>query len=823
MESEDATCTVPGTVTYTATVSAKDSPDGQPHTDSRTTESAALGHKPGSAVRENEVKASCTEDGSYDEVIYCTVCKEELNRETKVIPATGHTYGEPIYEWLEKEAGYDCKATSECILCDESTEGHVVTEKADGKYSVTKKPACEEEGSAVYTAEFTNLLFTPQIKQVTIPATGHEWKFEGFTWTGNDADGYTKAAAEYVCKNAPSHTKTADAKLDVETEDATCTVPGTVTYTATVSAEDSPDGELHTDVIKTESTALGHRPGEPVHENEKAATCEETGSYDEVVYCTVCKEELSREARVIPAKGHDYEFVEFIWTDDTARAAFRCRNDESHEKVIEAEVTEETYDPGCETEGKTVYTATVSAGESPDGTEHTDAKTKVIPATGHDYEFVEFTWTYDTAKASYKCRNDGSHIVTAEAEVTCVTTVPGCETEGSVVYTAIVSAEASPDGAEHTDTRTEVIAAAGHKPEAVTGKLPTCTEAGIIPHFACSVCGRLFRDEAGLEVLTQEDTIMPIDPEAHEWDEGEITTEATCAKEGVKTYHCKHNSEHTKTEAVEKTAHTPMTVPVHENEVAATCEEAGSYDEVIYCKVCGEELSRTSKTTEKLEHSFGEYVLTRPAKPNKSGLWTRTCTRCGAVETKVIPPTKAKAKCKSGKKVKISWTKVPDAERYVIYLSKCNSKFKLIKKTKKLFCAKGGLKSGVCYKFKVVAQKKVGGKWTMISQSYVGHFAAGDLDKVSKTTNPKSISVSRRAVTVGIGQSVKIRAKIRPVKAGRKLLSKRHAAVLRYATDDFDIAAIDKKGRVTGKKAGVCRVYVIGVNGLYKAVGVTVK
>ena len=47
------------------------------------------------------------------------------------------------------------------------------------------------------------------------------------------------------------------------------------------------------------------------------------------------------------------------------------------------------------------------------------------------------------------------------------------------------------------------------------------------------------------------------------------------------------------------TTHTPGEA-VRENEVAATCKEAGSYDEVVYCTVCGTELSRDTKTIEKL-------------------------------------------------------------------------------------------------------------------------------------------------------------------------------------------------------------------------------
>ena len=55
---------------------------------------AKTGHTPGEAVRENEIPASCTADGSYDEVTYCTVCSEKLSTERRTVPAAGHKWSE---------------------------------------------------------------------------------------------------------------------------------------------------------------------------------------------------------------------------------------------------------------------------------------------------------------------------------------------------------------------------------------------------------------------------------------------------------------------------------------------------------------------------------------------------------------------------------------------------------------------------------------------------------------------------------------------------------------------------------------------------------
>ena len=72
--------------------------------------------------------------------------------------------------------------------------------------------------------------------------------------------------------------------------------------------------------------------------------------------------------------------------------------------------------------------------------------------------------------------------------------------------------------------------------------------------------------------------------------------------------------------------------PVTENEVAATCKAEGSYDEVVYCRECGAEISRTAKTKEKTEeHTWGEWVK------NEAGTeQTRECAVCGEKEVKPI-------------------------------------------------------------------------------------------------------------------------------------------------------------------------------------------
>ena len=42
------------------------------------------------------VPATCTADGSHDEVVYCATCNEELSRVTVTDPATGHDFADGV-------------------------------------------------------------------------------------------------------------------------------------------------------------------------------------------------------------------------------------------------------------------------------------------------------------------------------------------------------------------------------------------------------------------------------------------------------------------------------------------------------------------------------------------------------------------------------------------------------------------------------------------------------------------------------------------------------------------------------------------------------
>lgn len=211
-------------------------------------------HTAGEPTQENVVPATCTTDGSYDEVIKCTECGEEMSRTHKTIPATGHKFVDTVVAPTCTAQGY---TLHKCSVCGEETKD-TYTDALGHEYGewVIDKPATEDaagskhrdcvRGDDTQTAEIPQLthVHTPAaaVKENEVPATceaegsydevvrcskcgevittthkttpalGHKWKATKVVAPTYESQGYT----EYVCENDPSHTKKDDytAKLD---------------------------------------------------------------------------------------------------------------------------------------------------------------------------------------------------------------------------------------------------------------------------------------------------------------------------------------------------------------------------------------------------------------------------------------------------------------------------------------------------------------------------------------------------------------------------------------------------------------------------------
>ena len=151
----------------------------------------------------------------------------------------------------------------------------------------------------------------------------------------------------------------------------------------------------------------------------------------------------------------------------------------------------------------------------------------------------------------------------------------------------------------------------------------TCETDGNVQYYYCPDTEQYFADDLCTQQMEAGSWVR--NAKGHQWDDGQVTTAATCTEAGLKTYTCTV-CEKTKTEPIPAMGHTDGS-PVVENKVDATCERAGSFDEVVYCTVCGEELSRQQKTIEALGHDWGEWKVVKEATISEEGLEERVCKR----------------------------------------------------------------------------------------------------------------------------------------------------------------------------------------------------
>ncbi|MBR2580151.1 MAG: Ig domain-containing protein, partial [Cutibacterium sp.] len=260
------------------------------------------------------------------------------------------------------------------------------------------------------------------------------------------------------------------------------------------------------------------------------------------------------------------------------------------------------------------------AGWDPELAEVTEDVTYTATYTSVPRQYGEPVWTwngndengYTSAIATFTTIDEFVPVATkakTDGELTITTVYPTCTVAGSTTYVASVTF----DGEEYTDSKVVAISATGHTVVTDEAVAATCTETGLTEGSHCSVCG---------EVLVAQEVVPAL---GHDWDEGVVTTPPTCTETGVKTFTCSRCGE-TRTESIDALGHEAAD-PVIENNVEPTCTAEGGYDTVVYCSICGEELSREHTVVEALGHDYVA-VVTEPT-CTEAGYTTHTCSRCG--------------------------------------------------------------------------------------------------------------------------------------------------------------------------------------------------
>ena len=322
-----------------------------------------------------KTEPTCTEEGYT--TYTCSVCGASYVDD--FVPALGHDWGEPSYEWNEDHTA--CTATR---VCRRDTD-HVET--AQAKITSSDVAAsCTEKKKTVYTAEFEEEWAETQTAAVeTGEPLGHDWGEPVYEWN----DDHTACTATRVCRRDENHTETAQAEVSfTATVPPTCETAGKGKFTA-VFAEDWAETQT---AGEAEIAPLGHDWGKPIYE----------------------------------------------WNEDyTACTAKRvCKRDASHMETAKAIVTSEVTAPAtCAEKGKTAYTAKFEEKWAETQTVILDN----IDALGHDWGKTTYEWNedYTTCTAKRVCRRDANHVETAKAEVTSEQTrAPAVNVPGEMTYTA---------------------------------------------------------------------------------------------------------------------------------------------------------------------------------------------------------------------------------------------------------------------------------------------------------------------------------------------------------------------------------------------------
>ena len=302
----------------------------------------------------------------------------------------------------------------------------------------------------------------------------------------------------------------------------------------------------------------------------------------------------------------------------------------------------------------------------------------------------------------------------------------------------------------------------------ITG--PTCTADGTELQ-RCKLCGETREASVGKS--------------GHNWkDNG--TVAATCTKAGSHNYICTRCNA-TRSDAIAKLAHTMDTVI----DTPATCGKAGQKHKE--CKVCHGADTKTAYETIPAtgKHTWTGYKVSEEATAVKAGTEVRTCTTCGAKETRSIAKLAAYVKVKeSSFPMKKSQTL-----KLAVTLEKGDSIASVkSSSTKKLTVSKTS--AGITLK---ATKKGTSGKVKVTIKT------AGGASKVLTVKLQKGTVAAKKIIGVPSKATLKVKKKLtlKPVVSPVS-----YQTTVKYTTSNKKVATVSKKGVITARKAGKATITV---------------
>ena len=543
-----------------------------------------------------QTRPTCEETGmvNYVSHAFTNNAFEEQRKENVVLPALGHDWDEPEYNWSEDNLHVTASRT-----CKNNPE-HVQSETVDVEIIYQTRPTCEGQGLVNYVSRsFENSAFKAQRKEnIVLPASGHDWDEPKYNWSEDNLH----VTASRKCKNNPDHVQfeTVDAEADYQTR-PTCEETGLANYVSHAFTNSAFEEQRKENVSLP---ALGHNwdqaeyswsednlhvtasricKNNPEHVQSETAdaeavyqirpTCEGQGlvNYVSRTYVNSAFNAQRKDNVVLPALGHDWEKAEYNWSEDNLHvtASRTCKHNPGHvqSETVEADAVYQTM-PTCEETGLMNY---VSHAFTNSAFEEQTKENIVLPALGHDWDEPKYNWSEDntTVTASRTCKRDSSHKETDTVDtILAVIRQPDCETAGEGTFTTKPFSNPAFSKQEKTAA---FGSAAGHQAVILPAVEATCTDSGMTEGEKCSVCGK---------VLVEQRTV-PAKGHTPVVDSGAV--EPTCTTPGYTAgIHCDTCNEVLSEVKEIPAAHTAAVDP----EIPATAKDSG-WTEGSHCLVCG--------------------------------------------------------------------------------------------------------------------------------------------------------------------------------------------------------------------------------------------
>lgn len=540
------------------------------------------------------VAATCTTDGSTAE-ISCSVCKQVITA-SEPIAATGHSY-----DAVDYVAPTDTTATNYTAP----------TYTTDGYWTVT----CTND-ECTSTKDFTNT--GSAVDHATTDLAAAKATVEALTFT-SDEEAMTTAINAIVATYTDGMTAAVTTEIDPA---ATTTTTGTMTYTVTLTAG-----------TQTASTT-------------KTATVAEVA---------VSQEQLNQVADDI-----ETALAEVVYGEDIERTSKEAADSvigSSVDSTITYKFTANKVDAECEKAGSFTCTFTLSV----DGLTSDATGEFTIAATGHSYEDKsDDNYTPATCETdgywTCKCTNEDctsvdiitdtnskdevAHTYKTEADLEGTTdgytAATSCQENGYWTVTCTVCGKAETTVVDNDSALECSFTTYTSNNDA------TCAVDGTKTAYCDYGCGKT-------DTITDEGSSADV---AHTWDDGEVTTAATCTTEGVMTYTCTvEGCSETKTETIDATGHSfevdgyDITTDTNATYEVATCKDDGYWTVTCTADDCNEvytvtdtnskdSVAHTYPTEAELEAGTATGTYTS-ANADGNGYWTVECSVCGE-KTEII-------------------------------------------------------------------------------------------------------------------------------------------------------------------------------------------